>query len=123
MALETRPSGSTSLWVFDESIHTEAYEVVAAVDEAGRGCLAGPVVAAAVLLPRDFRDDRIRDSKQLTARMREVLFDVIAARAVSYGIGPSLGLLTDWANRLRAAMSIGALVLLRRGSDGEAAEG
>ncbi len=95
---------ANDMWGFDEWVRQEGYDVVAGVDEAGRGCLAGPVVAAAVVLPRDFRDDRIRDSKQLTARMREVLFDVIAARAVSYGIGVVPPETVDSINVLRAAL-------------------
>ncbi|MBN2209385.1 MAG: ribonuclease HII [Candidatus Coatesbacteria bacterium] len=92
------------MWAFDESVRQEGYDLVAGVDEAGRGCLAGPVVAAAVVLPRDFRDDRIYDSKQLSARMREVLFDVIAANAASYGIGVVSCQTIDSINILRAAL-------------------
>ena len=90
--------------MFDERVRQEGYDLVAGVDEAGRGCLAGPVVAAAVVLPRDFRDDRIRDSKQLTARTRELLFDVIAANAASYGIGVVPCQTIDSINILRAAL-------------------
>lgn len=56
-------------------------------DEAGRGCLAGPVVAAAVLLPADFSCDMLDDSKKLTATQREYLRDFIINGAESYGIG------------------------------------
>ena len=97
-------AGPDQMWAFDESVRQEGYDVVAGVDEAGRGCLAGPVVAAAVVLPRDFRDERIYDSKQLTARVREVLFDVIAANAASYGIGVVPSQTIDSINILRAAL-------------------
>jgi len=97
-------SGRDQMWAFDERVRCEGYDVVAGVDEVGRGCLAGPVVAAAVILPRDFRDERIRDSKQLTARMRDTLFDIITSGAVSYGIGVVPPETVDSINILRAAL-------------------
>ena len=73
----------------------QGYSLVAGLDEAGRGCLAGPVVAAAVILPLDDGAcasclDGVRDSKQLRCSARESLYDVIKqyAVAVSVGIGP-----------------------------------
>jgi len=64
----------------------EGAKAIAGVDEAGRGPLAGPVIAAAVILPADFRLDGLTDSKQLTAKQRDSFFDVIhgEARAVSW---------------------------------------
>ena len=56
------------------------------MDEAGRGPLAGPVCAAAVILPKDVQIDGLNDSKKLTDKKRRELFDVITASAVSYGI-------------------------------------
>ena len=58
----------------------------AGCDEAGRGPLAGPVCAAAVILPRDLQIEGLNDSKKLTDKRRRALFDVITAQAVSYGI-------------------------------------
>jgi ribonuclease HII len=58
----------------------------AGIDEAGRGCLAGPVVAAAVILPADYHNRHLADSKQLSARKREKLRKEIEAEALSYGI-------------------------------------
>ena len=58
----------------------------AGCDEAGRGCLAGPVFAAAVILPPDFSNDRLNDSKQLTEKQRYQLRDVIMREAVAYAI-------------------------------------
>ena len=58
----------------------------AGLDEAGRGCLAGPVVAAAVILPKDFHDKLLTDSKQLNAKQREQLIDVIKTYAIDYAI-------------------------------------
>ncbi len=56
-------------------------------DEAGRGCLAGPVVAAAVILPSDFRNPILNDSKKLSRTKREQLRDIICDSAISFGIG------------------------------------
>jgi ribonuclease HII len=60
---------------------------VAGVDEAGRGPLAGPVVAAAVVLPPDVDLAGVNDSKQLSEKQREAAYELICARAVAYGIG------------------------------------
>jgi ribonuclease HII len=65
----------------------EQHEFVAGCDEAGRGPLAGPVVAAAVILPRNFFHPEIDDSKKLTARKREELFHVIEKVAVAHAFG------------------------------------
>jgi ribonuclease HII len=59
----------------------------AGLDEAGRGCLAGPVFAAAVILPPDFNPQFLNDSKQLTARRREALRTLICAEAVAWAVG------------------------------------
>ena len=56
-------------------------------DEAGRGCLAGPVVAAAVLLPKNFNNKILNDSKQLSTKKREILEKIIKDEAISFGIG------------------------------------
>ena len=61
-------------------------EIIAGCDEAGRGCLAGPVVAAAVILPMDFPINILRDSKLLTSRRREVLRELILAKAIDYSV-------------------------------------
>ena len=58
----------------------------AGCDEAGRGCLAGPVFAAAVILPPDFHDERLNDSKQMTARNRDLLRQVIEREAVAWAV-------------------------------------
>ena len=61
--------------------------VTAGMDEAGRGPLAGPVVAAAVILPRDIDIYYLNDSKKVTERRREILYDEICEKAIAYGIG------------------------------------
>ena len=71
---------------FDEAVRSEGYAVVCGVDEAGRGPLAGPVFAAAVILRPDAVIDGINDSKKLTEKKREALFDVILKEASAYSI-------------------------------------
>ncbi len=63
------------------------YSYICGIDEAGRGPLAGPVVAGAVILPKDARILYINDSKKLSEKKREELFDVICSEAIAYGIG------------------------------------
>ena len=66
--------------------YLEKGRVEAGCDEAGRGCLAGPVVAAAVILPPDFSNDLLNDSKQLTAKQRTTLRAIIEAEAVAWAV-------------------------------------
>ncbi|OGX88779.1 ribonuclease HII [Hymenobacter lapidarius] len=63
------------------------HSLEAGLDEAGRGCLAGPVFAAAVILPLDFNPRFLNDSKQLTAKRRETLRPIICAEAVAWAVG------------------------------------
>ena len=63
------------------------YSYICGIDEAGRGPLAGPVVAGAVILPKDCRILYINDSKKLSEKRRNELFDIIKEEAVTYGIG------------------------------------
>ena len=67
--------------------HYAQYTAICGIDEAGRGPLAGPVVAGAVILPKDCEILYINDSKQLSASMREELFDVIMQQALAAGVG------------------------------------
>ena len=60
--------------------------IEAGCDEAGRGCLAGPVTAAAVILPENFSNDVLNDSKQLTERQRDVLRPIIEREAVAWAV-------------------------------------
>ena len=76
----------TELWELENEIYAEGFSLICGVDEAGRGPLAGPVYAAAVILPRDAVIDGLNDSKKLTEKKREELFDVITERALSCGI-------------------------------------
>jgi ribonuclease HII len=72
---------------FERSAYKRGCRVIAGVDEAGRGPLAGPVVAAAVVLPPGFFLDGVRDSKQLTEKKRQRLYDIILRGALSWGLG------------------------------------
>lgn len=69
---------------FDTAIREEGFPVIAGVDEAGRGPLAGPVVAAAVVLPPEVEIEGLNDSKKLTPARREALFSSITQTALSY---------------------------------------
>ena len=61
--------------------------LIVGIDEVGRGCLAGPVVAAAVVLPEGFSDERLIDSKKITEKRRKILDGVIRGNALAFGIG------------------------------------
>lgn len=76
----------TDLWSFENQIYDEGFKLVCGVDEAGRGPLAGPVCAAAVILPRELEIPGLNDSKKLSEKKREELFDVIKEKALTYGI-------------------------------------
>ena len=69
---------------FDKKYLANKIKIIAGTDEAGRGPLAGPVVAAAVIFPKDFYDERIDDSKKLSASLRQELFGVIKKNALCY---------------------------------------
>ena len=76
----------SELWTYEREAWAEGYEVVCGVDEAGAGPLMGPVYAAAVILPRECEIEGLNDSKKLTEKKREALYDIIINTAVSYGI-------------------------------------
>lgn len=74
------------LWNFEHAAFAEGYRLVCGVDEAGRGPLAGPVCAAAVILPPDLEIEGLNDSKKLTDKRRRALYDIITEQALAYGI-------------------------------------
>ncbi len=74
------------LWKLENEIYESGVKLLCGVDEAGRGPLAGPVCAAAVILPRGLVIPGLNDSKKLTEKKREALFDPICKAALSYGI-------------------------------------
>ncbi len=77
----------------------------AGCDEAGRGCLAGPVYAAAVILPKRYRNKELNDSKQLTARQRERLRGEIMSHAIAWSIASCSNTEVDTMNILRASIT------------------
>ena len=76
-----------TMWEIENSLYSETVQLICGVDEAGRGPLAGPVCAAAVILPRDLQIPGLTDSKKLTDKKRRELFPVIQEQAIAYGIG------------------------------------
>lgn len=91
----------------------KGFKTICGIDEAGRGPLAGPVYAAAVILPIDLEIDGINDSKKLTEKKREVLFDIICEKAISYSIGIATEKEIDEINILNATF-----LAMRRAVDG-----
>ena len=87
---------------FETELYNKGINFIAGIDEVGRGPLVGPVVTAAVILPKDFYDERINDSKKLTEKKREFLYDVIMENAISVGIGISSEDVIDEINILNA---------------------
>ena len=76
-----------NLWEIENSLYAEGYKMICGVDEAGRGPLAGPVCAAAVILPKGLELPGLNDSKKLTDKKRRELFPIIKEQAIAYGIG------------------------------------
>ncbi len=87
MSLPAEWTDPVPFGAIEEDGYSRGFTCIAGLDEVGRGPLAGPVVAAAVVLPRGFSHDGIKDSKLLTGKQRETLAPVIKAQAQSWGIG------------------------------------
>lgn len=92
----------TAMKEFDNGFTVGGSLVAAGTDEAGRGPLAGPVVAACVVLPEDFDVIGVDDSKKLSEKNREELFDKIQAKALAIGVGISDNITIDQINILQA---------------------
>ena len=90
--------------LFEIACRRSGYKQIAGIDEAGRGALAGPVIAAAVILPAHCSTKGLRDSKQLSPKQRAYLFDEIHDVAVSIGIGSSDHQVIDRLNILEATL-------------------
>lgn len=99
-------------YTLEAELMEQGYELVCGVDEAGRGPLCGPVVAAACILPIGLALDGLNDSKKLTAKKREKLFDEICENAVAYAIAESSVEEIDTLNILEAS-----LLAMRRAID------
>ncbi|MDI6798217.1 MAG: ribonuclease HII [Desulfatibacillaceae bacterium] len=100
---------SPSLWALEIAARQKGFLRVAGIDEAGRGPLAGPVVAAAVILPEDFDATGVDDSKKLTPKKRDLLFDRIRNKALAVGTGIIGAEEIDRINILAAALKAMAL--------------
>ena len=94
----------TELWELENEIYDSGVELICGVDEAGRGPLAGPVCAAAVILPRGLEIEGLNDSKKLSEKKRDKLFDAIRSEAVSCGIAFASVEEIEEINILNAAM-------------------
>jgi ribonuclease HII len=90
---------------FERKAHGCGYRLIAGIDEAGRGPLAGPVVAAAVILPPGYEHSEINDSKKLSPRQRGKLYETITRDAVSIGIGVVEAPEIDVVNILQATLA------------------
>ena len=92
-------------FTLEDQLSEKGYKYICGVDEAGRGPLCGPVVAAAVILPRDAEIPGLNDSKKLTEKKREALFDVICEKAIAYSIAYGTVELINQTNILEATMA------------------
>lgn len=91
-----------NMWEIEDSFYKEDVAVICGVDEAGRGPLAGPVCAAAVILPKHLEIPGLTDSKKLTDKKRRELFPIIKEQAIAYGIGLASEVEIDEINILQA---------------------
>ena len=92
------------LWEIENALHAEGFDLICGVDEAGRGPLAGPVCAAAVILPHGLVIDGLNDSKKLSEKKREALFPLICEQALACSIAFSSVEEIEEINILQAAM-------------------
>jgi ribonuclease HII len=92
----------TDLWYYEHTAQEQGYALICGVDEAGRGPLAGPVCAAAVILPLDLEIEGLNDSKKLTEKKRDALYDIITEKAMAYGIAMATEQEIDEINILQA---------------------
>ena len=98
---------------FEQTLRQQGYQRIAGIDEAGRGALAGPVVAAAVILPFNCQISGVTDSKQLTPKRRAGLFDEICRTAVAVGVGCVDNKEIDQINILQATMAAMAQAIVQ----------
>ncbi len=91
-----------NLWLYEKEEKSNGFEIICGVDEAGRGPLCGPVCAAAVILPLGIEIEGLNDSKKLLEAKREILFDIICQKAISYSIAFATNQEIDELNILNA---------------------
>lgn len=87
---------------YENELYKQGIELIAGVDEVGRGPLVGPVVCACVILPKDYYNEEINDSKKISEKKREKLYDMIMQDAISVGVGISSEKIIDEINILEA---------------------
>ncbi len=88
---------------YEEELYQKGYTLIAGVDEAGRGPLVGPVVAAAVILPVNYKLEGLTDSKKLSEKKRNYYYNILIKEAISYGIGIVEAQIIDEINILEAS--------------------
>ena len=88
---------------YENYYYNEGYNYIGGTDEAGRGPLVGPVVCACVVFPKDYENDEINDSKKLTEKKREKLYDIIMKDALSVGVSIISNKTIDEINILEAS--------------------
>lgn len=100
-----RKTVGNELTAFDQSYRQQGFDLVAGVDEAGRGPLAGPVVTAAILVPPDFFIPEVNDSKQVTPKIRDKIYDQLTNTPdIYYGVGTADHLVIDELNIYQATI-------------------
>lgn len=100
-------------FVYENTARVNGYQMICGIDEAGRGPLAGPVFAAAVILPENAVIEGINDSKKLSEKKREILYDVIKETAISWSVGFATETEIDEINILQATF-----LAMKRACDG-----
>ncbi|MGB9498482.1 MAG: ribonuclease HII [Dissulfuribacterales bacterium] len=93
------------VWAFENEARSNGFQIIAGIDEAGRGPLAGPVVSAAVILPDPMPVSGISDSKKVSPKKREALYDDIYCHAVAVGVGIVDPVEIDRINILQASLT------------------
>lgn len=96
---------------YEQRYYSKEIRYIAGCDEAGRGCLLGPVVAGAVILPKDFKCDLINDSKKLTEKQREEAYQIIKENAISWAVAEVSASEIDQINILNASRKAMQLAL------------
>lgn len=92
-----------NLLAYEQDLYNKGYTLIAGVDEAGRGPLVGPVVAAAVILPQNYSLEGLNDSKQLSEKQREKFYDILWQDAISIGVSVVSAQTIDEINILEAS--------------------
>ena len=98
---------------YEKKYYSKEIKYIAGCDEAGRGCLLGPVVAGAVILPKNFKCDLINDSKQLTEKQREEAYQIIKENAIAWAVAEVSAEDIDQINILNASRKAMQLALAK----------